>query len=80
MLRRRIAHTNAINRDLYPRAHDLVPAVYTPDQPSRTLEAAGSAERMREARVGREVFLEGGALGGGRGLREEVDYLGYLGF
>lgn len=73
-------HTNAINAHLNPRTHDLVPAVYTPDQPSRTFEAARAAEGVREAGVGGEVFFEGGALGGGWGLREEVDYLGDLGF
>lgn len=54
--------------------------VRTPYQPPATLEAAGAAEGVREGGGGREVFLEGFALGGGWGLREEVDYLGDLGF
>lgn len=34
---------------------------------------------MREGGVGGEVFLDGGALGAGRGLREGVDDVGDFG-
>ena len=54
--------------------------VRTPNQPPAPLEAAGAAKRMGEGGRGREVGLERFALGGGRGLREEVDDLGDLGF
>ena len=72
--------TDAVDADFDPRAHDLVPAVDAPDQPPAALEAAGAAERVRERGRRREVLLEGLALGRGRGLREEVDHLGYLCF
>ena len=73
-------HTDAIDRNLDPRAQNLVPAVYAPDQPPAALEAARAAERVREGGRGREVLLERLALGRGRRLREEVDDLGDLGF
>ena len=57
--------TDAVHTDLDLRTHDLVPAVYTPYQPPAALEAAGAAEWMREGGGGREVCLEGFALGGG---------------
>ena len=72
--------TNAIHTNLNLRAHDLVPAVYAPYQPPATLEAAGAAERVSKGGRGCEVLLNGFALGGGRGLRQEVDYLGNLCF
>jgi len=71
--------THTINLQLDPRAQDLVPAVYAPDQPSAALEAAGAAEGVREGGVGGEVFLDRGALGAGRGLREGVDDVGDFG-
>ena len=73
-------HTNTIDTDIDPRAHNLVPTVYTPDQPPAALEAARAAKRMREGGRGGEVCFEGFPLGGGRGLREEADDLGDLGF
>lgn len=71
--------THTINLQLDPRAQDLVPVVYAPDQPSAALEAAGAAEGVREGGVGGEVFLDRGALGAGRGLREGVDDVGDFG-
>lgn len=65
----RIYLTNTIDANLDLGTHDLVPAVYTPYQPPTTLEATGAAEWMRKGGGGREVCLEGFALGGGRGLR-----------
>jgi len=71
--------THTVNLQLDPRAQDLVPAVYAPDQPSAALEAAGAAEGVREGGVGGEVFLDRGALGAGWGLREGVDDVGDFG-
>ncbi|KAL9099594.1 MAG: hypothetical protein Q9163_004925, partial [Psora crenata] len=53
--------------------HDFVPAIHAPDEPPASLEAGDAAERVREAGGAGEVFLNCGALEGGRGLREEVD-------
>lgn len=55
--------THAIHGDLDPRAHDLVPPIDTPDQPSRAVEAAGAAERVAERRVGGEVAFDRCSLG-----------------
>lgn len=73
--RERGKHTNTINRNFNPRTHNLIPAINTPYQPSTSLEAAGAAERMREAGVGGEVFFYRGALRCGWRLGEEVDYV-----
>ena len=55
--------TNTVHRDDDLRAHDLVPAVYAPYQPSRAVEGAGAAEWVLEGGVGGEVAFYGGALG-----------------
>ena len=39
---------DAVNAYLNSRRHDLVPAIYTPDQPSTAFEASGPAEWVGE--------------------------------
>lgn len=73
-------HTDPLNRNLDPRAQDLVPAVDAPDEPAAPLEAARAAERVRERGRGGEVRLERLALRRRRGLRQQVDDLRDLGF
>ena len=71
--------TDAVDRDVDVRTHDLVPAVDAPDQPAGAVEGAGTAEGVDEGGRGGEVPLEGCALEGGRALAEGVDYLGDFG-
>lgn len=71
--------TNPLHPDLNPRAQDFVPPINTPDQPTRALEAACAAQRMRKGCIGREVSLERLALDRWRRLGERVDYGGDFG-
>ena len=81
--------TDVPHVQLDPRRHDLVPPVDARDQPSRVgvapvgggreREGAGAAEGVREGGVAEEVTLDGEALDGGRGLREEGDNVRDLG-
>lgn len=71
--------TNTINLQLDPRAHDLVPAVYAPDQPPRAIETTRAAKRMHERGRRRKVCLHRDALLRWRRLRQRVDHGGDLG-
>ena len=49
---------DAVNLQVYARAHDLVPAVYAADDPSRAFKGAGAAEGVCEGGVGGEVMVQ----------------------
>lgn len=71
--------TDALDLELDPWAHDLVPPVDAPDQPAAAVEAARAAERVREGCGGREVGFYRLPLEGWGRLRESVDYGGDFG-
>jgi len=49
--------TDAVYLQIYPRAHDLVPAVDAPYQPAGAIEASRSAKRMHKGCCRCEVVL-----------------------
>jgi hypothetical protein len=48
---------NRIDRNTYPRTHNLVPPVNRFNREPRIVKDAGAAKRVREWRIGREVRL-----------------------
>lgn len=51
-------HTDGLDRDVYARAHDLVPAEYSANIVSAIRERGHAAEWMCEGGIGGEVRLE----------------------
>ena len=70
----KLQRTDALNLNLDPRTHNLVPAVDGVDELATSIEATRTAEGMCERGIGREVCGDGCFLLFRRALRELVDY------
>ena len=70
--------TNTVDLHFYLWAHDFIPPVYTPYQPSRAIEAACPTEWMSKGCCRREVVLDSRALLFWRALTQLTDNMRYV--